>query len=138
MCDRDYLLLMNKRVNSLRANRNSRSAYKGVTIRKDLRLAVYLRDSFTCLYCCADLHSAHPMDVTLDHLKPHCSGGHNGSTNLITACRSCNCSRGDKPVSRFAGPEALQHINRNRKRSINRYRKLAKAIILGEISDPRK
>lgn len=53
-----------------RQGRSSRSTYKGVCVRADFRLAVYLRDSFRCLYCLIDLHGAAPMDVTLDHLLP--------------------------------------------------------------------
>ena len=119
-------------------NKKPNGKYKGVTVRSDLRLAIYLRDRFTCLYCCADLHGAAPSDITLDHLVPDSKGGSNSPRNLITACRACNCSRQDKPVSRFAGPEARKHIARNRARSIARYRKLAKAIIAGESDDPRK
>jgi len=127
-----------KRCNALRSGRSSRNSYRGCTVRPDLRLAIYLRDSFTCLFCLRDLHSAAPMDVTLDHLLPHGRGGENTPRNLITACRSCNCSRGDKPLTRFASPEARAHISRNRNRSIRCYRVLAKAIIAGEIEDPRK
>ncbi len=118
--------------------RSSKRGYKGVQIRADLRLAIYLRDRFTCLYCCKDLHGAHPSDITLDHLVPDSKGGSNAPANLITACRACNCSRQDKPLSRFAGPEARKHITRNRRRSITKYRKLAKAIIAGDQDDPRK
>lgn len=120
------------------ANKNSNGKYKGVCLRPDLRLAIYLRDRFTCLYCLADLHGAHPQDITLDHLVPDSKGGSNASENLITACRACNCSRQDKPLSRFAGPETRKHIARNRRRSIAKYRTLAKAIISGESDDPRK
>ena len=119
-------------------NGRSNGKYKGVCIRPDLRLAIYLRDSFTCLYCCADLHGVDPRDITLDHLVPDSRGGSNDPRNLITACRACNCSRQDKPLSRFAGPEARKHIARNRARAIGKYRKLAKSIIAGESDDPRK
>lgn len=78
-----------------------------------------------------------PTDITLDHVTCHADGGSNGADNLITACRSCNCSRQDKPLSRFAGPETRKHIRRNLKRSIAPCRKLAKAIIAGETEDPR-
>jgi hypothetical protein len=87
--------------------RSTARGYKGVIIRKDLRLAIYLRDRFTCLYCLRDLHDAHPTDIT------------------------------DTPLSRFAGPETRAHIRRNTRRSIKRYRTLAKAIIAGETEDPR-
>lgn len=104
----------------------------GQWCRADLRLAIYLRDSFRCLYCCADLHSADPRDITLDHLVPKIDGGSNEPRNLVTACRACNCSRQDKPISKFAGPETRKDIKRHTARKIDRYRKLARALIAGE------
>ena len=105
----------------------------GQWIRTDKRLAIYLRDRFTCLLCLRDLHGAEPTDITLDHVATKSSGGGNGEGNLYTCCRSCNCSRQDKPLSRVAGPEAVSHIRRNRKRNLKPYRKLAQAILAGEI-----
>jgi len=55
----------------------------------------------------------------------------------MPTCRHCNCSRQDKPLNRFAGPEARADIRRLTKRSIRKYRVLAKAIIAGETEDPR-
>ena len=104
-------------------------------IRADKRLAIYLRDRFTCIYCLRDLHGAEPFDVTLDHLKPCSKNGGNSEANLITACRSCNSSRQDKPLNRFCGPETIKHIKRNTRRSLKKYRTLAKAIIAGECGD---
>jgi 5-methylcytosine-specific restriction endonuclease McrA len=124
---------MNKR----KATTRNASGYKGVCIRKDLRLAIYLRDRFTCLYCCEDLHGAHPTDITLDHLVCDSDGGSNDASNLVTACRSCNCARQDKSLAKFTGPETRKDIRRNAKRSIRKYRTLAKAIIAGETEDPR-
>ena len=118
--------------------RNTKRGYRGVQIRPDLRLALYLRDRFTCVYCLADLHGAHPQDITLDHLVPDSDGGSNAPENLVTACRACNCSRQDKPLRRFASTETRAHIRRNTRRSIVKYRRLAKSIIAGENSDPRK
>ena len=117
--------------------RNGKTGYKGVCCRKDLRLAVYLRDSFRCVYCCQDLHGAHPTDITLDHVVPAVDGGSNDPANLVTACRKCNCIRQDKPLARFTGPETRQDIRRLTRRSITRYRRLAKAIIDGQTEDPR-
>jgi len=117
--------------------RGTKSGYRGVCIRKDLRLAIYLRDSFRCVYCCGDLHGAAPSDITLDHIKPASDGGDNSPANLVTACRSCNCSRQDKPLARFAGPETRKDIRRLTARKITKYRRLAKAIIAGETEDPR-
>ena len=116
------------------ARKKTRSQHQptGQWIRPDKRLAIYLRDRFTCLYCCRDLADADPADITLDHLVCRSDGGDNGEGNLVTACRECNCSRQDKPLARFAGKEARAHIRRNTRRSLKPYRKLAKAIISGE------
>ena len=117
------------------AAKKARSPHQptGEWCRKDLRLAVYLRDSFRCVYCVADLHGADPRDITLDHVVAKVDGGSNDSKNLVTACKHCNSSRADQPVSRFASPEARKQIKRNTARKIDRYRKLAKAILSGEV-----
>lgn len=127
----------NGRTNAKRIARSSRSAYKGVCVRADLRLAIYLRDHFRCVYCRGDLHGADPRDITLDHLLCDADGGGNEPTNLVTACRGCNCSRQDRTLADFAGPETRREIRRLASRSIGRYRRLAKAIIAGETEDPR-
>ena len=116
------------------STKKARSAHQptGQWIRAEKRLAIYLRDEFRCLYCLADLHDADPRDVTLDQLTPKCDGGSNHESNLVTACRSCNCSRQDTPLSRFAGPETRKHIRRNTARKLGRYVTLAKALISGE------
>ena len=105
----------------------------GRWIRPEKRLAIYLRDRFTCIYCLRDLHDADPRDVTLDHI--HCQANEkpdHSETNLITACRSCNSSRQDKPLNRFCGPETRANIRRNTNRSLTKYVVLAKALISGE------
>ena len=104
----------------------------GCWIRPEKRLAIYLRDSFRCVYCCSDLHSADPSDITLDHLVPKVDGGTNKETNLVTACRGCNCSRQDQPINRFCGKETRADIKRLTARKLPRYLKLAKALISGE------
>jgi len=105
----------------------------GRWIRPEKRLAINLRDNFTCVYCLADMHNSDPRDITLDHIKCRSNGGGNGSENLITACRSCNSSRQDKPLSRYAGPETVKHVRRNAKRSLKKYLKLAKAYFADEV-----
>lgn len=105
----------------------------GTWITKERRLAIYLRDRFTCLLCLKDLHDADPRDVTLDHVTPKVDGGSNESSNLYTACRSCNCSRQDKPLNRVAGPETVAHVRRNVRRSMVKPLKLAKALVAGKV-----
>jgi hypothetical protein len=117
------------------AAKKARSPHQatGTWCRADLRLAVYLRDSFRCLGCCADLHGADPRDVTLDHITPKADGGSNEPGNLYTCCRTCNCRRQDTSLKRFYGPETVADIRTHARRPIARFRKLAKAILAGEV-----
>lgn len=79
------------------------------------RHALYIRDSYTCCYCGTVLApgSAH---LSLDHLKTWAAmereGGRldHSNTNLVTSCKSCNCSRQDRPLADFAPGGALQRI----------------------------
>jgi len=57
-----------------------------------LRLAVFERDGFRCVYCGCDVS----MDPQCDHIHPISRGGANSVENLATACRPCNSSKGDK------------------------------------------
>lgn len=93
------------------------------------RLAVYLRDGFTCLYCSADLSGADPRDITLDHVVSKKDGGTNQPSNIVTCCLSCNSRKKDTPLAIFTGPERVKMVRRNCVRKIARYRKLAKSLI---------
>lgn len=99
------------------------------------RLAIYIRDSFRCQYCGRDLRAGSPNDITLDHLRCRVSGGKNEATNLITACRSCNSARQDKPWRSYATGGAVENIVNAVRRKINE--PLAKAILKGTAGDPR-
>lgn len=68
-------------------------------IRREKRLAIYLRDGLGCCYCGAGVEEG--ASLTLDHLVPHSKGGTNAATNLVTACRTCNSARGVRPVRTF-------------------------------------
>ena len=119
------------------ATKRARSPHQptGQWIRAEKRLAIYLRDRMTCVYCLQDLHDADPRDITLDHLTAKSDGGSNDAANLVTACRACNCSRQDKPLAVFAGPETRQMIRRNTARQLGRYLVLARAMISGRTGD---
>ena len=113
-------------------------AANGQWIRAEKRLAIYLRDGFRCVYCCKDLHDAAPTDITLDHIRCQSDGGSNHESNLVTACRHCNCSRRDMPIARWAkmcGPDTRADIRRLTRRSLKHYLVLAKALIAGECGD---
>lgn len=103
-------------------------------IRPEKRLAIYIRDGFACAYCGTDLRTAAPEDVTLDHLRCRVHGGNNEAGNLVTACRACNSSRGDRPWRIFATGGAVLRIQRQRRRVLNLA--LAKAIIAGTAGNP--
>ena len=62
--------------------------------RPETRLAIYHRDGFCCAYCGAGAEQG--VTLTLDHVVAVELGGTNASTNLVTACFSCNSSKQDK------------------------------------------
>lgn len=68
----------------------------GQWIRRDLRLAIYLRDGFRCALCGRCLAVAVPREISLDHLRPLARGGTNAPSNLVTVCTSCNAKRGHR------------------------------------------
>lgn len=72
------------------------------------RLAIYNRDGFACCYCGRGVEEEGVV-LTLDHLEPYSKGGALvDATNLMTACRSCNSSRGDQPFTRFVWDNAAK------------------------------
>jgi len=77
-------------------------------IRQEKRLAIYLRDGLACAYCKATLEDG--ITLTLDHCKAHSHGGTNHETNLVTCCKRCNSSRGNRPMAAFARVVA-EYIN---------------------------
>ncbi len=72
----------------------------GKWIRPERRLAIYLRDGLACVYCGSGVEDG--AQLSLDHVHPHSHGGGNETTNLVTACRRCNSSRGNRSVAAFA------------------------------------
>lgn len=62
---------------------------------RKLRRQIFERDEFYCQYCGSE------HDLTCDHITPLVLGGTNEPTNLTTACRSCNSSKGDKTLEEW-------------------------------------
>jgi len=92
----------------------------GNWISKTNRLALYLRDEFTCSYCERSLCKASPRDVTLDHVIPVSEGGTDEPKNLVLACRRCNSRKQDKNWRHFAGNgETIRRIVNRRRRVPN-------------------
>lgn len=99
----------------------------GRWIRPELRLAIYRRDGFLCVFC---LDPLHPSTATLDHLDGRDIEDANDPYNLLTACRRCNCSRKDSPWKEWIArefPEKAEAIERRvylqRRKRIDKHRK---------------
>ncbi len=61
------------------------------------RIELLDRDNFTCIYCKKTLDDG--MILHIDHIVPVALGGEDIASNLVTACRSCNCRKHDLPLS---------------------------------------
>ena len=60
------------------------------------RFNVFLRDNFTCQYCC----EKYPVkQLTFDHLIPKSRGGRTKWQNVVSACTVCNLKKGNKLLS---------------------------------------
>jgi 5-methylcytosine-specific restriction endonuclease McrA len=83
-------------------------------IRKERRYAIYHRDNYTCCYC-GEVFATH-RGLSLDHVVARENGGSNDSTNLVTACVSCNSRKGDTPIHLFVDEQhalvILEQINK--------------------------
>jgi 5-methylcytosine-specific restriction endonuclease McrA len=59
--------------------------FKGVILNRN---NILKRDNHKCQYCGSE------KDLTMDHLTPRSKGGKSTWTNLVTACKPCNISKG--------------------------------------------
>ena len=66
-----------------------------------LALRIVARDHGACVYCGATSQTTGTA-MHFDHLTPRVSGGSDEATNLVLACRSCNCRRGARPLRVWA------------------------------------
>lgn len=67
-------------------------------IRRELRLAVYCRDGWACVYCARGAE-APGVSLSLDHVRPRTRGGTNAPRNLVTSCSTCNTAKHDRRAS---------------------------------------
>ena len=63
----------------------------------ELRLRVYERDAYRCVYC------GSYKDLTVDHIHPESKGGETTLLNLATCCRKCNTLKGVRIRGDFIG-----------------------------------
>ena len=59
----------------------------------EVRIRVLKRDRFRCTYCGA---SGNDVELEIDHIIPVAEGGSKHMSNLTTACKACNMSKGKK------------------------------------------
>jgi len=83
-----------------RHDRGGNGSYGMNWIRKERRLAIYLRDGLSCLWCGLTVEDG--IQLTLDHAVPRSRHLNHASDNLFTACISCNGSRKHWSVATFA------------------------------------
>lgn len=78
-----------------RANRRLQS--KGGRVSSADWAAIKLRHKGRCFYC-----DKKPARLTMDHYRPLAAGGPHDPSNIVPACRSCNCSKQHMPPEQFA------------------------------------
>lgn len=81
------------------------------------RFNVFLRDRFSCQYCGLRFET---RELTFDHVIPRSRGGRASWSNVVTACRTCNMTKGNRmpgearmfPLARQVTPTTFQ-LRRN-------------------------
>lgn len=78
-----------------------------------LKVRVWQRDGYQCVYCAVDLDATNgPNGRTVDHLLAKANGGQDTMDNAVACCRSCNSSKGVNDLVRRAwvNPSWLDRI----------------------------
>jgi 5-methylcytosine-specific restriction endonuclease McrA len=77
-------------------------------------LFILNRDGWRCRYCSVTLvdHGSmrpEPDDqATVDHVVPRSMRGSNHESNLVAACRKCNCAKGNRLLAGHSYPEGAR------------------------------
>jgi len=72
------------------------------------RERVFRRDGFRCVYCGEVFEDRF---LSLDHVEPRMRGGDNSEGNLVTACQTCNASKGAAPAWLYLSDRAVEREN---------------------------
>ena len=80
------------------------------------RYVLYERDSFKCIYC-GKTTADYDIVLTLDHIIPVSSDPEgffdlNAAGNLVTSCKSCNCSKSNNFLSEESKRFVLTEVKR--------------------------
>ena len=114
-----------------KAEHNRRPGRSSKWARRTLRMSIYARDGFACVWCgLCTLPDVDGAGLTLDHAEVRLRGGNNAPDNLLTACARCNCSRQHKTIGEFArwlaGDDRVEarrivaRVRRARRKTVNR------------------
>jgi len=76
---------------------------------RGIRRAVLQRDNHTCYYC------GLPQATHVDHITPISKDGTDEFSNLISACKNCNLSKGTKTPEQFQEDRATKLIKQHKK-----------------------
>lgn len=98
--------------------------------RPSTRLAVYLRDALSCIWCGKGIEDG--IAFTLDHLQAVEEGGSNDPSNLVTACMECNRRRGNINKDKWCkslGKDIALKVKKQTKKDLTPYRKEAREIL---------
>ena len=91
-----------------------------------VRHAIFIRDSFTCIYC-------GELAEQIDHIIPVHAGGSDKSYNLISCCKSCNSKKQNLSLVDFLDtffPDTKEYILKESR--LLRMRKLAPYLYLAK------
>jgi hypothetical protein len=116
-----------------------RRTKQGQWLRPTTRLAIYLRDDWTCAWCgrkAGPYQQPPKVVLTVDHIVPAAEGGTNAPQNLVTSCWICNCTRRESSADEFRawlewrGVDVLPVDHRLQKRflDLNAFRPWARAL----------
>lgn len=60
---------------------------------------IMAQHNYSCAYC--NVRFSELIPATIDHVIPMIKGGRHSADNVVPACRSCNSSKGAKPLEEF-------------------------------------
>ena len=69
---------------------------------------VFARDAFRCAYC-GQVYDAEAL--TVDHVQARVRGGDRSAGNLVTACMTCNVTKGHRRLADFLRDEPVARAN---------------------------
>jgi hypothetical protein len=82
---------------------------KRAGIPPSVRIKVFIRDGFRCVYCGATRDNA---KLQADHVIPKAKGGTDHIDNLVSACRECNIGKGASDVIDIMESDVGVYVNK--------------------------